>query len=100
MKSLWMLEKIVSCWFVVFYFILVEELKQGAKRRKGRGFNDKEQGSGGQGSYDTLKGDGAGPQRSIDVCFMNILICFLDENIYFFSNNCFSGLDCFHHWNQ
>lgn len=47
--------------------VSVEELKSAAKRRKGRGFTDKEQSSSSKGNYDTLKGEGPGPQRSIDV---------------------------------
>lgn len=41
-------------------------MKQSAKRKKGRGFTTNEA-SGDRGAYDSLKGDGKGPQRSIDV---------------------------------
>ncbi|CAD5229376.1 unnamed protein product [Bursaphelenchus okinawaensis] len=44
----------------------LDELRQQATRRRGRGFTDKQQSSGSGGAYDTLKGDGVGPQRSID----------------------------------
>jgi hypothetical protein len=53
--------------FIIKIFrILVEQMKQSAKRKKGRGFTTNEA-SGDRGAYDTLKGDGKGPQRSIDV---------------------------------
>lgn len=45
----------------------MEQLKQSAKRKKGRGFATAEHSGDSRGTYDTLKGDGPGPQRSIDV---------------------------------
>jgi len=44
----------------------LEQLKQSAKRKKGRGFTTNEPSGDTRGAYDTLKGDGPGPQRSID----------------------------------
>ncbi|KAI6192662.1 RNA-binding protein 8A [Aphelenchoides fujianensis] len=44
----------------------LEQLKQAATRKKGRGFNDQGDKNDGRGAYDTLRGDGPGPQRSID----------------------------------
>jgi hypothetical protein len=45
----------------------LEQLKQSAKRKKGRGFADTDQANEQRGKYDTLTGEGSGPQRSIDV---------------------------------
>ncbi|KAI6192030.1 RNA-binding protein 8A [Aphelenchoides bicaudatus] len=44
----------------------LEQLKQSAKRKKGRGFTNTEQGGDTRGDYETLKGEGPGPQRSVD----------------------------------
>ncbi|KAI6205020.1 RNA-binding protein 8A [Aphelenchoides besseyi] len=44
----------------------LEQLKQSATRKKGRGFADQGDKGDARGSYDTLRGEGPGPQRSID----------------------------------
>jgi len=44
----------------------LEQMKQSATRKKGRGFADVEHNNEAKGKYDTLKGEGPGPQRSID----------------------------------
>ena len=48
----------------------LNQLKQAATRRKGRGFAGTGDATEVHGAYDTLKGDGPGAQRSIDVCFV------------------------------
>lgn len=87
---------------------LVEQLKNSAKRKKGRGFTSNEPSGDSRGTYETLKSEGPGPQRSIDVShlvlkdklnFKTFTKSFFKNNLlYFFITRLFLGLDNLHYW--
>lgn len=62
----------------------LDQLKQSATRRKGRGFAGTGDATEVHGAYDTLKGDGPGPQRSIDVRSLALFVTtlsFIDSGL-------------------